>query len=109
VENLPLEIREIDIVEIDNADCADAGSRQVKRSGRSESSRADAQDTCGFEAVLPFGCDLGHDEMTRVPLQFFNIQLHRGAALVIDDASRHWHDITLAQLVTASLAGDVIS
>jgi len=40
---LPLKIRKIDVVEIDNADCPDAGGREIKRSRRSESAGADAQ------------------------------------------------------------------
>jgi hypothetical protein len=35
MKDLPLEIGNIDIVEINNANYADAGSREVKRSGRS--------------------------------------------------------------------------
>src|SRR4030095_14735289 len=89
VKNLPLKIRKIDIVEIDNPDRSDAGGCEVKRGRGSESSGADAQHARSFESILPLGCDLGHNEMTRVALQFFNVQLHRPAALVIDDASIH--------------------
>src|SRR4029077_15559118 len=81
VENLPLKIGKIDIVEIDNADGSNAGGCQVKRGRRSESSGADAQDARSFESALPLGCNLGHDEMTRVALQFLNVQPHRTAAL----------------------------
>src|SRR4030095_10363 len=89
VKNLPLKIGKIDIIEIDNPDGPNAGGCQIKRGRRSESSGADAQDARSFESTLPFGCNLGHDEMTRVALQFVNVQLHRTAALVINDAPIH--------------------
>jgi hypothetical protein len=89
VKNLPLKIGKIYIVEIDNADDADASRCQIKRRRRSESSGADAQNARSFESALPLGCNLGHDEMTRVALQFVNVQPHRTAAFVIDDAPIH--------------------
>ena len=89
VKNLPLKIGKIDLVEIDNTNGPNAGSRQIKRSRRSKSSCPDAQDARSFESILPLGRNLGHDEMTRVTLQFFNIQSHRFAALVINNAAIH--------------------
>ena len=89
VENLPLKIGKIDIVEIDNADGPNARSCEIKRSRRSKSSGTDAQDARSFESILPLGGNLGHDEMTGVALQFFNIQSHRPAALVINNAAIH--------------------
>jgi hypothetical protein len=89
VKNLPLKIGQIDIVEIDNAERPNAGGCQIKRGRRSKSSGADAQDARSFESILTLGCNLGHDEVTRVALQFFNAQSHRTAALVINDAPIH--------------------
>ena len=89
MKNLPLKIGQIDVVEIDNAEGADAGGCQIKRGRRSESSGADAQDSRSFESILTLGCNLGHDEVTRVALQFFNAQSHRAAAIVINNASLH--------------------
>jgi hypothetical protein len=89
VKNLPLKIGQIDIVEIDNAEGPDARGCQVKRGWRSKSSGADAQDARSFESILPLGCNLGHDEVTRVASQFFNAQSHRTATIVINDASLH--------------------
>src|SRR5438046_9301553 len=45
VKNLPLKIGQIDVVEIDNAEGADAGACQLKRGRRSESSGADSHDS----------------------------------------------------------------
>jgi hypothetical protein len=86
---LPLKIGQIDVVEIDNAEGPNAGGCQIKRGRRSKSSGADAQDARSFESILTLGCNLGHDQVTRVALQFFNAQSHRTAAIVIDDASLH--------------------
>src|SRR4029077_18779688 len=89
VKNLPLQIGQIDIVEIDDAEGPDAGGCQIKRGRRSKSSGADAQDARSFESILTLGCNLGHYEVTRVALQFFNVQSDRTAAIVINDASLH--------------------
>ena len=101
VKNLALKIRKIDIVKIYNADCPNAGGCQIKRGRRSESSGADAQDARSFESTLPLGCNLGHDEMTRVALQFFNVQVHRAAAFVVNDAPIHMQPVHLAQSLGA--------
>ena len=54
VKNLALKIGKIDVVKVHNADCPNAGGCQIKRSRRSESSGANAQDACSFESTLPF-------------------------------------------------------
>ena len=66
VENLPLQIRKIDIVEIDDANRANAGRRKIQCSRRSQTTRADAQNTRRFQAPLPRGRNLGHDQMARI-------------------------------------------
>ena len=93
VKNLPLKIGQIDVVEIDNAEGPNAGGCQIKRGRRSKSSGADAQDARSFESILTLGCNLGHDEMTRVALQLVNVQSHRAAALVINDAPIHMQPV----------------
>src|SRR5262245_50376888 len=93
VKNLALKVRKIDIVKIYNAECPNAGCCQIKRRWRSESSGANTQDARSFESTLPFGCNLGHDEMARVALQLANVQSHRAAALVINDAPIHMHPV----------------
>jgi hypothetical protein len=89
VKNLALKIGKIDVVKVDDAKSPNAGGCKVKRSRRAESSGADAQDACSFESTLPLGRNLGHDKMTRVALQFLDVQPHRSAALVINDAPIH--------------------
>src|SRR5262249_28010634 len=89
VKNLPLQIGEIDTVEIDKPEGSNASACQVKRSRRTQTAGADAQNARCLESLLSLRRYFGHNEMTRIALQFFGAQLHRVAALVIDDASLH--------------------
>jgi hypothetical protein len=89
VKNLALKIRKIDIVKIHNTDRPNAGGCQIKGGWRSESSGADAQDARSFKSTLPVGCNLGHDEVTRIALQFFDVQVHRAAAFFVNNAPIH--------------------
>ena len=66
VEDLPLQIAEIDGIEVDDAKRADAGRREVHRHRRSQSAGADAEDLGGFELALTFDADLRHDQVSRV-------------------------------------------
>src|SRR5439155_8581068 len=89
MENLPLQIRKIDIVEIDNSNRAHTRRSEIHCGRRSEATRADAQDARRFQASLTVRRDFGHHEMARITLQFCRAQLHRIAAFVLDDASLH--------------------
>jgi hypothetical protein len=66
VEDLALDVGEVHDVEIDNAECADAGRRQVERQGRTQTARADAQHARLLQLLLPLQGHLGHDEVTAV-------------------------------------------
>jgi len=66
VENLSLQIAHVDDVEVDEAERADAGRREVERSRRSQSAGADAQHLRGFELSLARVPDLRHDQMPAV-------------------------------------------
>ena len=68
MQNLPLQIRKIDIIEIDNSNRADASRGQVKRSWRSEPARADAQDAGRLQPLLSLRGDFGHQKMARITL-----------------------------------------
>src|SRR5207249_6772117 len=76
VKNLALEIGEIDGVEINNAEFADAGGGQIHGDGRAESSRANAQDTGGTDFLLAGQTDFGQDQVPRVTADFVIAQLH---------------------------------
>ena len=71
VKNLALQVAEIHDVEVDDAERADAGSREIQRGGRSQPARADAQHPGGLQLALPLHADLGHDQMPAVPLDLF--------------------------------------
>ena len=99
VKDLPLQIRKIDIVEINNPNCAHTGRGQVQCSRRPQSPRADAQNAGRFQTSLSFLCNFGHHEMARIPLQFFTAQLHCVASFVVDDAGLHAVVLILAQFL----------
>ena len=89
MQNLPLQIGQIDVVKIDQSDGADSGRGEIKRGGRPEAARADAQDARRFQSALSLDRDLRHDEMARVTSDFLVAQLRLRAALLVDDAFRH--------------------
>src|SRR5204862_4488342 len=64
-------------VEVDDADTSHTGGGEVHRSRRSETTRADAKDTSGFQLLLSVDADLRHDEMPRVPFDLVGVQLSR--------------------------------
>src|SRR5262249_44287408 len=74
VQHLPLEIAEIDDIEIDQADAADACRREVQAQRRAEAAGADEENAGRLEAFLPFQGDLGHDEMPAVTSDFLRGQ-----------------------------------
>ena len=64
VNDLALKIREIDGVEINDPDLADAGGGQVHGDRRAESARTDAEDAGGANFLLARHPDFGQDEVT---------------------------------------------
>jgi hypothetical protein len=69
VEDLAMEVREIDVVEVDEADPADARRGEIRRDGAAEASGADNEDGGGAEPVLPFESDLGERDLPGVASQ----------------------------------------
>src|SRR5205085_6315302 len=70
VQNLALEVAEIDDVEIDKTEPANAGGGEVERQRRAESAGADKEDRRRLESFLSLDADLGHDQMPAVALDF---------------------------------------
>src|SRR5262249_416418 len=66
VNYLPLKIRFIDDVEIDQPERTDAGRRQIKPERRAETSGADHQNAGRLKLSLPFEANLGKYQMARV-------------------------------------------
>ncbi len=66
VEHLPMQVRGIDDVEVDESDPADAGCREVDCGRAAESARADDEHGSVLEAQLPRLADLGKHDVPRV-------------------------------------------
>ena len=76
VENLPLQVAEVDDVEVDEAERADAGGRQVERRRRTEPAGADADDARLLQLPLTLDADLRNDQVAAVALDFV-VELER--------------------------------
>ena len=70
MEDLALQVGQIDDVEVDDADGADAGGGEVERHRRAEAAGADAQHPRRLQLALPFEADLGEDQVPAVALVF---------------------------------------
>ena len=68
VDDLPLEVAEVDGVEVDEAERADAGRGEIERRRRSEPAGADAQHARRLQPPLPFLADFGQQQVTAVAL-----------------------------------------
>jgi hypothetical protein len=66
VDDLPLEVRLVDGVVVDDAERADAGSGEVERRGGAEAAGADQEDARLEEPQLAFLADFGDEEMPAV-------------------------------------------
>jgi hypothetical protein len=66
VDDLALQVRLVDHVEVHDPDGPDPRRGQVKGERASESARAHREYLRGFELLLPFEGDLGHDQVPAV-------------------------------------------
>ena len=82
VQNLPVQVRKIDLVRIDQSDRADSGRRQIKRGGGTESAGANAQNARRFQSALSLDADLRENEMARVTRELFGAKLRLRDSLV---------------------------
>ncbi len=69
VEDLALEIGRVDLVEVDQSQCAHAGCRQIQGSRRSQATGSNERDSGLLERPLPLGPHLPQRQVTRVPRQ----------------------------------------
>jgi hypothetical protein len=67
---LPLQIGEIDTVEIDKPKFSHTGCCQIQRSRGAQATGANAQNARCLKSSLSLSSDFGHDEVSRIPLQF---------------------------------------
>ena len=66
MQNLSLQVTEVDDVEIDQAEGADASRGEIHGGRRSQPARADAQHLGRLQLPLSLHADLGHDQMPAV-------------------------------------------
>jgi hypothetical protein len=64
VYDLPLQVAEIDYIEIEYAHVPDARGREIKGERRAQPSRADAQYPCIDKLFLSFQAYFRHDEVS---------------------------------------------
>ena len=67
MEQLALQVGRVDDVEVDDADLAHAGRRQVHGRGRAQPARAQEQDARIQQLALAGAADLGQDQVAGVP------------------------------------------
>src|SRR4029078_4668144 len=89
VQDLPVQVAEVDGVEVDDAEAADAGGGEIERGGGAGGARADAQHACRLQPPLTVDAHLRHDQVPAVALDFFRRQLGRGDRLAYRRGARH--------------------
>ena len=98
MQHLPLEVGEINHIEIDDADCADAREREVKRGRAAEAAGADDEDLRLHQLALTDGADLRHDDVPRVA-----VHLLRRQHLTARYSGYHRHFVAVADRRVLSL------
>ena len=78
MKNLPLQVREVDTVEIDQSDSADTGCCQIQRDRGSETASAHEQDTRRFQAALAHLAHLRQQNVAAVAQLFLAAKLGSG-------------------------------
>ena len=74
-EHLPLEIAQVDPIEIDDADAADSGGRQVHSQRGAETAGSDDQGTRRAQPNLALHAHLGQREVAAVARDLLRVQL----------------------------------
>ena len=70
MDDLALQVRQRDMVVVDDAQRPDAGRREVLQHGRAESAGSDHEHARAFQLLLAGAADLGQHDVTRVALEF---------------------------------------
>ena len=66
IEDLALQVGEVDLVAVGEAQSADAGCGEIKRCGTTEPTRADDKDLCRAKLLLPLDADLVEKDVSAV-------------------------------------------
>jgi len=85
MEELALQVRKVDPVEIHDADFTDSGGGEVHRDGRSEPPGPDTEDTGRLEAALALDPDVRNGEVPGVALTFREGEIHLVQSLPGDE------------------------
>jgi hypothetical protein len=78
VDDLPLQVRLVDSVEVDDAERADSGRGQVHQRGRAETAGPDTEHPGILQPLLPLDPDIRDDQVARVAADLVNGQLGGG-------------------------------
>src|SRR5215475_5140382 len=78
MDDLALQVRLVDDVEVDDAERADASGGEVEQRRGAEPARSHHQHLGGFQPLLPGGCDFRDDQMPAVPANLVHAQLGPG-------------------------------
>jgi hypothetical protein len=70
IEDLSLEVRRIDDIEVDESDPADPGSGEIECRRTAEPPRTDDEDGTVLETVLAPDADIREDQVTRISKEF---------------------------------------
>ena len=76
MDDLALQVGDVDLVVVDQAQRADAGRRQIHQHRRAQPAGPDHQDTRLQQFDLPFLADLVHDDVAGVTVQAFLGDFH---------------------------------
>ena len=103
VQDLPLQVRRIDRVVVDEADRPDAGGGQVEPGRRAEATGAQAQHLRPQQLGLPFFADLGQHRVARVAQRLLRRHHERPVelqtlALPGREPARHRLDVAVAEV-----------
>ena len=74
MQQLALQVAEVDDVEVDDADAADARRGHIHGRRRSKSACADAEDASRLQLLLTIHADFRHDQVPRIALDLFRVQ-----------------------------------
>src|SRR4051794_38386219 len=75
MNDLPLQVRLVDDIEVDDTERADAGGREVHQRRRAQTARADDKDLRVLESLLPVHRDVGDDQVPAVPTHLIDRQV----------------------------------
>ena len=104
VDHLALEVRQVDLVVVDDSERSDAGGGEIQRGRRSEAAGAEQEHLRVEQLLLALGPDLGQQQMARVALALLGRQRLRrldlvAAVLPQREAAGHRLDVLVAEVL----------